>query len=131
MNNLKQLQYPIFISTTEFIGLFNIKKTKLYSLINQGELKTAKVGTRTLILFSSAIAYASRAIEQGNQNFKFNADLSEFGDPKSQEIANILLHVLYNTHSQLDNIDIGNIQNNLNNEIVKPNELQGREKSNG
>ena len=56
----------IFITTNDFIDRFRIGKTKTHELINEKVLTTGKVGTKTLILNSSALAFAAKALEKGN-----------------------------------------------------------------
>lgn len=51
-----------FLSVKEAVDYFNISRTKLYELIANGELRTVKIGRRTLIP-AQAIADYSRSLD--------------------------------------------------------------------
>ena len=49
----------------DFCAEFGIGRTKFYELVNAGEIKIVKLGTRTLIPASAAQAF-QEALEDGN-----------------------------------------------------------------
>ena len=53
----------IFISVGEFCRAFAVGRTKFYQLVAAGEVETAKVGRRRLVLVSSALDFASRCMQ--------------------------------------------------------------------
>jgi excisionase family DNA binding protein len=45
--------YPVSLSINNAARVIGIGRTKLYELINRGDLKTIRIGRRTLVLASS------------------------------------------------------------------------------
>jgi len=54
---------PKLISVAEFCGMLGIGKTKAYEILD--EVKSVKIGSRRLILRSSAEKLVKRSIEKG------------------------------------------------------------------
>lgn len=44
-------------TVSEFLGAFGLGRTKFYELVNTGEIKTRKVGAKTLVLAVDAQAW--------------------------------------------------------------------------
>ena len=61
---------PLFISVREFCQIFSIGQTKFYELRNAGEFEAVKIGSRTLVLVSSALSYAERLLDRENHGGK-------------------------------------------------------------
>jgi len=49
----EKTQQPIFVSVREGEKAINLGHTKFYELIKTGRIKTVKIGTRTLVVYSS------------------------------------------------------------------------------
>lgn len=47
-------------SVNETLGLLSLGRTKFYELVESGEIKTAKVGKKTLVLASEIQAFLDR-----------------------------------------------------------------------
>jgi excisionase family DNA binding protein len=52
MNNNKQMK-PVTVTVENALRLSGLGRTKLYELMNQGRLKTVKIGRRRLVVFAS------------------------------------------------------------------------------
>jgi excisionase family DNA binding protein len=52
---------PIAVSVSEAARLLSIGRTKVYELINDGTLRTVKVGRRTLVAMASIHALIGQA----------------------------------------------------------------------
>jgi excisionase family DNA binding protein len=55
----------VFLTIADFSKGYGCKRTKIYELINSGDLQIAKIGRRTLITAESAAAFAKRAMLGG------------------------------------------------------------------
>jgi excisionase family DNA binding protein len=52
MNNKNQMK-PVTVTVENALRLSGLGRTKLYELMNQGRLKTVKIGRRRLVVFAS------------------------------------------------------------------------------
>jgi hypothetical protein len=57
----------VFLSIANFSEAYGCRRTKIYELINSGDLQTAKIGRRTLITVESATAFAKRVTVGGER----------------------------------------------------------------
>lgn len=53
---MSTIQLPLALSIKEACRISSIGRTRLYELINQGTLRTTKVGRRTLVHTASLVA---------------------------------------------------------------------------
>jgi len=58
MNNKNQMK-PVTVTVENALRLSGLGRTKLYELMNQGRLKTVKIGRRRLVVFASLEALAA------------------------------------------------------------------------
>lgn len=56
--------HPIFISVEKTAEVLNLGRTKIYQLLNSGDLKSARVGGRRLVEFASAEQFARDSLNE-------------------------------------------------------------------
>ena len=54
--------YPLLISIAETGSMLGLGRTKIYELLNSGELNSARVGGRRLVEFASAERFARECL---------------------------------------------------------------------
>ena len=59
---------PLALSPTDAARALSVGRTTLYRLIQDGKLKTTKIGTRTLILTASLRKLAAEGTEAGTDD---------------------------------------------------------------
>lgn len=87
------MENQIFISVSDFCRAFAVGRTKFYEMCASGEVETAKVGRRRLVLFSSALDFAERCLQK-QKNLESASSDSTLRDR--------LQPLLCNTHSRVD-----------------------------
>lgn len=58
MNDNNQMK-PVTVTVENALRLSGLGRTKLYEMMNQGRLKTVKIGRRRLVVFASLEALAA------------------------------------------------------------------------
>ena len=53
---------PIFISVTETALVLGLGRTKIYQLLNSGDLNSTRIGGRRLVEFASAERFARESL---------------------------------------------------------------------
>ncbi|CAN1496254.1 excise, DNA binding domain, excisionase family [Sphingomonadaceae bacterium] len=53
---------PIFISVTETASVLGLGRTKIYQLLNSGDLSSTRIGGRRLVEFASAERFARESL---------------------------------------------------------------------
>ncbi len=53
---------PILISVNEAASVLGLGRTKIYQLLNSGDLKSARIGARRLVEFASAERFARHSL---------------------------------------------------------------------
>ena len=81
---------PLFISVQEFCKIFSIGRTKFYELREAGEFEAVKIGSRTLVLVSSALEYAERLLSRDGP--------ADSGVSNASESDQSMRRALCNTH---------------------------------
>ena len=61
MHKERTHRQPLALSINETAASLGLGRTKVYELINDGQLKTVKVGRRTLVVMASIAAIVERA----------------------------------------------------------------------
>ncbi len=59
---------PIFVSVPEASRKLGLGLTKIHELIAEGELRSAKIGSRRLVELESVEALAARSMANANDN---------------------------------------------------------------
>lgn len=54
--------HPILISVTKAGEVLGLGRTKVYQLLNSGDLKSARIGGRRLVEFASAERFARQSL---------------------------------------------------------------------